>query len=289
MKRFLNTLMARHHARYGVLAVEIKSPVGLGAKLEWCLEIMAYCNEHDLLPYFKFAYPDSDGSEDHFSTLFTTKSSLHRPVKFIQITSITELDLGQDYDCVLNIRLASELIAKYLVIREDIIQEVEKFCCEHFAHGPVLGVHYRATDKAEESPVVPYERVKNNIEYYLELYPKTQNVFVATDDDNCIEELSHSSLSRPLLFREDSFRSRDGNAVHRSAWTDKSEVNRDAIVNCLLLSRCDALLKTASILSGWSKLFNPQLPTVMLSVPYDEYLWFPERELVRRNLFEPIQ
>lgn len=55
---------------------------------------------------------------------------------------------------------------------------------------------------------------------------------------------------------------------------------RDALVNCLILSRCDALLKTASILSGWSKLFNPQLPVSMMSAPYEEYLWFPERDIV---------
>jgi hypothetical protein len=63
---------------------------------------------------------------------------------------------------------------------------------------------------------------------------------------------------------------------------------RDAIVNCLILSRCEALLKTASILSAWSKLFNPRLPVVMLNRPPDEHLWFPERVLVGENLFEPL-
>ena len=59
-------------------------------------------------------------------------------------------------------------------------------------------------------------------------------------------------------------------------------------MNCLILSRCAALLKTASILSGWSKLFNPALPVVMLNRPPEENLWFPERVLVGENLFEPV-
>jgi hypothetical protein len=37
-----------------VFAVEIKSSVGLGAKLEWGLEILAYCHENGLVPQLKF-------------------------------------------------------------------------------------------------------------------------------------------------------------------------------------------------------------------------------------------
>jgi len=130
--------------------------------------------------------------------------------------------------------------------------------------------------------------VKRNIEHYLKLHPDTDRVFIASDDINFIENIEKASVGRPILYRNDSFRARDGNSIHRSAATDKYEITRDAIVNCLLLSRCDALLKTASILSGWSKLFNPRLPVVMLNRPYGEYQWFPERDLVDNNLFEPI-
>jgi hypothetical protein len=90
------------------------------------------------------------------------------------------------------------------------------------------------------------------------------------------------------VFRQDSARSRDGRSIHGSPEADKYDINRDAIVNCLLLSRCNALLKTASILSGWSKLFNPRLPVVMLNRPSGEHLWFPERALVGNTLFAPV-
>jgi len=137
--------------------------------------------------------------------------------------------------------------------------------------------------------MVPYERVRRNIDRYLELYPTTDCVFVATDDANFLAYLQSASLGPTIVSRDDSFRSRDGSSIHESPSTDKYAINRDAIVNCLILSRCDALLKTASILSGWSKLFNPRLPVVMLNKPHDEHLWFPERALVGENLFAPIQ
>jgi hypothetical protein len=122
--------------------------------------------------------------------------------------------------------------------------------------------------------------VRRNIDHYLELFPHTDRIFVATDDARFLDYLQNASLSRPIVCREDSFRSRDGSSIHESPDTDKYAINRDAIVNCLILSRCEALLKTASILSAWSKLFNPRLPIVVLNQPPDENLWFPERVLV---------
>jgi hypothetical protein len=288
LKRALVSSLARYNARQGVLAVDVRSTVGLGAKLEWCLEIMAYCNDTGLVPRFRFSYPDSRQRVDYFGSFFNIRDSEERPAKFVTISSIVELDLGRDYDNVLTIPLATYLINKYLVVSATVMSEVDGFCSQHFADRRVLGVHYRGTDKARESPIVSYDSVRRNIEHYLELYPATDRVFIASDDANFIEHLHAAALSRPIICREDSFRSRDGSSIHESAHTDKYYVNRDAIVNCLVLSRCAALLKTASILSGWSKLFNPRLPVVMLNKPYDGHLWFPERELIASNLFEPV-
>ncbi|HYT46469.1 MAG TPA: hypothetical protein VEP90_29330 [Methylomirabilota bacterium] len=228
-------------------------------------------------------------SEDYFSTFFAIKGTVDKgtPPVFIKISSITELSLGKDYDSVLNIDLASFLINKYLVVKDDVLSEVDDFCYKHFANRRVLGVHYRGTDKVEESSVFSYDSMTKNIKYYLKLHPDTDSVFIASDDLNFIDNIETASVGRPILYRDDSFRARDGRSIHKSAATDKYEINRDAIVNCLLLSRCDALLKTASILSGWSKLFNPGLPVVVLNRPYEQ--WFPERDLIETNLFEPLE
>jgi len=288
MNRFLISLVAKYNSRHGVFAVEIRSSVGLGAKLEWCLEILAYCDDNGLVPQFKFSYPNSGKSEDYFGKFFKLKEIVdeNKPVRFTTITSITEVSLGKDYDRILNIELATYLINKYLAVKQDVLSEVHIFCLQHFANRRVLGVHYRGTDKAKESPAVPYDTVKRNIEHYLKLRPETDCVFIASDDINFIENMEKTSVGRPIIYRNDSFRARDGNSIHESADTDKYEINRDAIVNCLLLSRCDALLKTASILSGWSKLFNPKLPVVVLNQPYEQ--WFPERDLIGKNLFDPV-
>jgi hypothetical protein len=288
LKRALVSLRARHIARGGVLGVEIRSTVGLGARLEWCLEIMAHCDEKGLQPRFRFSYPDARSAKDHFAPLFRIRGAEERPARFVRISSIIELDLGRDYDRLLTIDRANGLIKKYLEVKEDVVAEVEDFHRRHFGEAPIVGVHYRGTDKVVESPFVPYDRVRRNIEHYLERYPQTDGVFVATDDARFLEYLCGAPIGRRIFYRDDSFRSSDGSSIHESAATDKDQINRDAIVNCLILSRCAALLKTASILSGWSKLFNPALPVVMLNRPPEENLWFPERALVGENLFEPV-
>jgi hypothetical protein len=289
IKHALVPLFVKYNSRNGVFAVEIKSCVGLGARLEWCLEIMAYCHENGLNPQFKFSYPAVNNCEDYFGYFFEIRRTVDkckRPL-FIQISSITELNLGKDYDHVLTVNHAKFLIAKYLIIKDEVICEVEHFWSKHCANKKVLGVHYRGTDKKQESSAVPYDKMMRNINYYLSLHPDTDIIFVASDDMNFIDNIRTTAVSRPVVYRNDSFRARDGNSIHKSAATDKYAINRDAIVNCLLLSRCDALLKTASILSGWSKLFNPGLPVVVVNSPYEQ--WFPERELIRNNLFNPLE
>jgi hypothetical protein len=287
-RRLFVTSRLRYHARHGLFPVEIRSNVGLGARLAWCLEVIAYCDERNLAPYFRFSYPSSPRSADYFSPFFQIKGSDDRPRSFATVSSIIELDLGQDYDRVLTTELAHYLITKYLVVREAVVREVSDFCAQHFRGGRVLGVHYRGTDKTIESPPVPYGTVKRNIDRYLELYPDTGTIFIATDDADFLESIEGEFVRPAVVFRDDSVRSADTTSVHRSEQTDKYEVTRDALVNCLVLSRCHALLKTSSILSDWSKLFNPALPIIVLNRRYGEHLWFPEREFVKQSLFEPV-
>jgi CMP-N-acetylneuraminic acid synthetase len=149
-------------------------------------------------------------------------------------------------------------------------------------------VHYRGTDKVLEAPLVNYDKVILNIEYYLRKFPETNGVFISSDDINFIEYIKKASIRKPIIYRDDSFRSRDGKPVHKVTDINIYEMNRDALVNCLILSRCNALIKGASILSAWSKLFNPQLDLVMLNTPYDQKLWFPERELIKEVIYTAI-
>ena len=286
-RKISNKCIAKFNRRRGVMAVEINSNHGFGAKLEWALEIMAFCEENSLTPQFKFTYPDSKKGEDYFGSFFriNTNVSKSNSLGYIKIGSIGELGLNKNYDEVLDVKLACHLINKYLVVKDDVKREVDDFCSKHFSKR-VLGLHYRGTDKVSEALAVSYERVERNINFYLEKFPETDSVFISSDDENFITYAKNWSIKCPIIYRNDSFRSMDNEAIHFSG-QNKSDINRDAIINCLILSRCDALMKMASILSAWSKLFNPNSPLIMLNEPFNN--WFPEREFVNNVLYQPIQ
>ena len=60
--------------------------------------------------------------------------------------------------------------------------------------------------------------------------------------------------------------SSDGTAVHRNRrGPSKYEIGKEALVDSLLLSRCDFLLRTESNLSVASLFFNPALGSVNLT------------------------
>ena len=270
----------------GVMAVEIRNTIGIGARLAWVLEILAFCDEKNLSPQFRFTYPNSN--KDYFKRFFRINdryACADDSVKYVKIFTIGELDLGKNYDTVLTVESASYLIKKYLVIHEDILQEVDAFCSRYFPDKNILGVHYRGTDKSTEAPAVTYENVEENIKLFLKKFPETSGVFISTDDDHFIRYIENSAVGDLVVCRDDTFRATDNVAIHFSN-QNKYDINRDAIVNCLLLSRCQALIKTASILSAWSVLFNPEILLVMLNNPFDRY--FPERALMEKVLYDPV-
>lgn len=277
----------RANSKKGIMAVDIRSEHGFGAKIMWCLEILLYCEENNLSPDFRFTYSKKDVKNDFFNPFFAVFEKRNYPqnYNFAVIGDIHELNLPKDYNKLMTVDIANHLIKKYLIIREEIIEEVNTFCLSNFSQATVLGVHYRGTDKHLESPVVSYDKVKRNIELYLKNHSYTNCIFVSSDDDNFITFIKKVGLGIKIIIRNDSFRSSDDVAIHYSN-TNKYDINRDAIVNCLILSRCDALMKCSSILSGISKLFNPVLPIVMLNKPYKS--WFPDGTLVNHAIQQAI-
>jgi hypothetical protein len=279
--------LIRKRQKGGILAIDICNIHGLGSKLEWSLEIMAYCEEMKLAPRIRFSYPDST---DYFSDYFYIRGAGkdRAEIKFTKIATTRELGFGKDYGKVLTIDWANRLIGKYLGIKEFVAEEVDAFCRTRFQDKQVLGVHYRSTDKVGEAPAVPYEMVQRNIEHYIDKFPETGAVFISTDNDQFREYINETFTKRPLIFREDYFRSDNDASIHHNRLLDKFEVNKDALINCLLLSRCHALMKTSSFLSDLSKLFNPRMPVILLNRPYDHALWFPANQISREVLYPPV-
>ena len=67
-----------------------------------------------------------------------------------------------------------------------------------------------------------------------------------------------------LLFR-DMFRSSDGRPIDVVNEDRNHKKGVDAVIDCILLSRCQVLIRTSSNLSLCSTLFAPEMPVILLN------------------------
>jgi hypothetical protein len=284
-----------------VFAVNVDSTIGFGASLEWCLEILMHCDTNALTPCLMLTgrnYRSATRGPDWFSYFFEQPALSDEQrerissgrVHVSKVRTIRDLGLPRDYDAELTFDKASALVGKYLRVRKEILDEVDHFCKEHFNGRFALGVHYRGTDKiGEEASPIPWDRIERKIRHYLDTTPKPTTLFVSSDERGFIDWAEETFASTvAVVFRRDAYRSADGMAVYNSRDGDRYERGRDALVNCLILSRCSLLIKTPSILSGWSKIFNPSLPVVMVGTPFANQRYFPEREILETSRLAPI-
>lgn len=170
---------------------------------------------------------------------------------------------------------AHELIKRYIRIKKPIQNKIDAFYLKHMDGFYMIGVHYRGTDKTREAPAVSYETVSDIVHSQLQNRPSDIpfKIFIATDDQNFLEHMQ--KIYGQMICSIDALRSRDNNAVHTNALHTNQELSNykkgeDALIDCMLLSKCDLLIKMASNLSDTSLMFNPYIPVIRLNKNYDE-------------------
>lgn len=283
--------------RNGALQIEIDSTLGFFAQLNWCVYILSYCIQHNVVPRFRLVGEnliDPGKGSDWFAYFFEMKVGApasgtgdpsHPVTDYCRIHHIRDLSFLDAHIDSMTLELAHRLIEKYVAVRPEILRTIDDFQRRFFSGKRVLGVHYRGTDKALEAPRVAWERTEAVVRNCLaDRQLKFDRVFVASDEERFVEYMHSRFHDVEVCSHADRERSRDDSPVHGV----RSKGNRyvkgeEALINCLLLSRCQFLVRTSSFLSAWAAVFNPELPMVILNKPFDSMLWFPERELIRRS------
>lgn len=161
-----------------------------------------------------------------------------------------------------------DLITKYIHIRGEILEKVDSYVQEFFSNTPVIGIHYRGTDKIEEAPTVPYREVLKQVRKYIrENSIERAKIFVATDEAQFLEymqnEFGDSVIFHSTLYSE------DGRPIHEYPLNPYLQ-GEEALIDCLLLSKTDMLIRTSSNLSLWSTYFNLDLPVLELNKRYGQ-------------------
>jgi len=154
--------------------------------------------------------------------------------------------LGNDWEAL------NRLWCSYFKIPQRIVLQADRI----FPAGRALGIHYRGTDKQttswDSNPISPVQFI-TLIRDFLDNHDGFDVIVAATDEYSFIEKL-RSQIKLPVVnLGEVDFHMAAEHAVTRAEKTDR------AILDCLLLSRCDCLIETSSALPSFAKLLNPGL------------------------------
>lgn len=159
---------------------------------------------------------------------------------------------------------AHRLINKYIRFRPHIQKKITLFMQDHFHGNYIIGIHYRGTDN-KESEFVPFEQVAYRVKKKIQtLRLRNYKIFLATDEQRFLEYMI-DEFGDHLCYLKDAFRGVTDVGIHQDPNLNKYKAGEDAVLDCILLSRCDLLFRTASNLSLWSTFFNPDLPVIELS------------------------
>lgn len=163
----------------------------------------------------------------------------------------------------------NRVINDYIHFKPFIWDEVNQYVETHLSGYYVIGIHYRGTDKFVESPRVPYEDVvKEVLEQISSIGNTPVKIFVATDEQPFLEYMNRV-FPGYVCSLEDIYRSYSTFPIHYYN-NDPYESGHAAVLDALLLSKADLLIRTSSYLSLWSTFMNPGIPVIELSKRYEQ-------------------
>ena len=171
---------------------------------------------------------------------------------------------------------AKAVLDSFVRPRAYILQKVRDFFARHMAGHYVIGVHARGTDATSQQELRTFRqgslvlsRYRAEIERILEFQPRAK-IFVASDEQSSVRYLAAAFPHRVIAY--DSVRHESGQAAGRgpTGWIMPAYIagNRDvaakngedAVIEYLLLSRCDYLVHNGSSLARTVLLNAPGLP-----------------------------
>lgn len=144
--------------------------------------------------------------------------------------------------------------------------------------GRTLGVHYRGTDKNQallDTNPVSIDDMLSLVADFLIRHPGLDTLFIATDD--------HAFVRAALLrFPGLTVLNLGEVAFHKAAGGGSERADR-ALLDCVLLSRCQHVLKCSSALSGFAKVLNPDLDIhrVAACKLFNDVPYFPDAYIPR--------
>lgn len=170
--------------------------------------------------------------------------------------------------------IMNETIQKYVRVKKNIQEEVDSFIQKNFTEN-TLGVHIRLTDKnvchiyhgePETGTPVDLDLYKKHIEEYLNSN-ENSSVFLATDSKIGLDCMK-SEFGDKVFYMKDVIRSDGENSVHQGMSGNGIKKAKNVVMDCLLLSKCNYMIKGISNVALCALFFNKELESFNLNSHY---------------------
>jgi hypothetical protein len=240
--------LSKHHD----LAIEAEpweNPEGLfGQIFLWVFEVLPYLEERGIFPEWNI-------SGDHYGQVipgaldlaYEPRPGPKRQIKLAHLRSRHRYIIGSDWH-----RL-SALFNTYFRVPDRISAQA----ADQGILSDAIGVHYRGHDKHkvgwDSNPVTPDDFLIIITQFYKER-PELRRIFLATDDEAFHEFLKRNIPLDVVNLGAVGFH-KDPSSLQRLGALKADR----AMLDCVLLSRCGAVLLTQSALSAFAKVLNPDL------------------------------
>lgn len=249
--------------------------VGFFAAFFAVLAHLNWCDHHGFTPIIfwgeQSAYYDAEYGPNAWEYYFEPVSTLrYDPAHDMLITSLCAPDFTTikhfcKHDLEYRI-FVNGIISRHIRLKPTMQQRIDEFYYgNQMDRIPTIGVHLRGTDKKTEIAIPhPLEliMVANKV---AQLYGQCQ-FFVATDEEQLLD-LARTHLHGPVISYP-AHRSVSGIPVHLDqTQICRAQLGSDVLAECLLLSRCTALVHSHSNVSYTATFFNPYIDDYFVEAP----------------------
>lgn len=223
-----------------------------GQAFYYICQVLPYLHEREIYPAWQLRTLHYGDAPDFLTIPGALDLAYEPPVGPYRTISLSELRrrhshiLGNDWAAL------NRMWNKYFRIPRRVLLQTDAI----FPKGHVLGVHYRGTDKQTttwDSNPISQNQYITLIQDFLEQRPEFDTIVAATDEHSFVANL-RSCINLPVVaLGEVEFHLSAEHTVTRAEKTDR------AMLDCVLLSRCECLIETSSALPSFAKLLNPAL------------------------------
>jgi hypothetical protein len=167
---------------------------------------------------------------------------------------------------------ANHYINKYIKIKAHITEKVDHFYHQQFDGHRVLGIHMRGSDKgtaessAELMRIITPEQYYPYIDNYLSEYPDSK-IFLATEQTQFVTQIQDRYGDRVIVreaIRTEGFGQGENPFQKRSEGMGYTK-GEEVLIDCLLLARCNFLLRCTSAVGEYAMYFNRKLKCIDLN------------------------